>query len=214
MSTLPPGPPSLPHDLLEVAGAGALVCDVEPPAWVTEALREAPFVVVRRAERRGELLPVGVRGRERSARFAAWLPAARVASRTRPEDLVPRLGRPGRQLRAFVQLACLDEIDARLAPLGLVWGPVGSAGFELATGTPCLGDASDVDVVLRVPRALRLATARGLCAAFAAMPCRIDAQIETPAGAISLDEYARHEARVVLRTVRGPELVPHPWPRG
>ncbi|MCL2770469.1 MAG: hypothetical protein FWD42_10240, partial [Solirubrobacterales bacterium] len=66
------------HSLLRIDCAAALLGASPPPGWVTEALLRAPWVVVRRAPLQDGLLPVGVRGAVRAARFAAWLPPGRV----------------------------------------------------------------------------------------------------------------------------------------
>jgi phosphoribosyl-dephospho-CoA transferase len=79
---------ALPHDLVQPGWIAAVVADGVIPAWVRESLSRAPFVVVRRARSRADLLPVGVRGRARHERFAGWLPSHAVERRIRPEDLV------------------------------------------------------------------------------------------------------------------------------
>ena len=64
-----------------------LVYRVPPPSWSHEALSRAPWVVVRRAPFENELIPVGVRGKNRSERFAAFAHAAAVVQCVSPEDL-------------------------------------------------------------------------------------------------------------------------------
>lgn len=198
----------LPHDLLELASPGALEAGDGRPAWVDGSLARAPFVVVRRARPRGALVPVGVRGASRGERFAAWLPADRALRRLRPEDLAAarawRLGGPP-------QLAALSLVEALLEPRALRWGPVGSAGFELASGVACLAPSSDLDVVVRAPEPLSREDARRLHAALALLPVRVDVQLETPAGAVALAEYAAGGPRVVLRTPDGPRWARTPW---
>jgi phosphoribosyl-dephospho-CoA transferase len=198
----------LPHDLVELASPEALVLDAAAPGWVGPSLARAPFAVVRRAARRGALVPVGVRGSSRGERLAAWLPESRAVRRLRPEDLAARRGWRGRDAP---QLSALDAVEALLAAHGLAWGPAGSVGFELATGVACVGPESDVDLVVRAPTALPRVVAWRLQAALAALPVRIDAQLETPAGAVALAEYAAGAPRVVLRTLDGPRWVATPW---
>jgi len=94
--------------------------------------------------------------------------------------------------------------------LGLAWGPTGSVGFELATGTAVAGPASDLDVVIRAPELWSLARARELADDLARLPVRVDMQLDTPSGAVALAEYARG-GRVLLRTPDGPKLVNDPW---
>jgi phosphoribosyl-dephospho-CoA transferase len=198
----------LPHDLVEIASPDAIVCDVPPPAWVRASLARAPFVVVRRSAPTGALVAVGVRGTSRSERFGAGLPAASAVRRVRPEDLAEGRGwRTGRSR----QLTALDAVERLMAEHGLRWGPVGSVGFELATGVACVTEGSDLDDVARAPTPLAREDARRLHAALAALPVRVDVQLETPAGGVALAEYAGGGASVVLRTPAGPRRVASPW---
>lgn len=198
----------LPHDLLELAPPAAIVTGAALPAWALASLARAPFVVVRRAARRGGLVPVGVRGATRRERLAGWLPEARAVRRVRPEDLAARRGWLGRDAP---QLAALARVEGILAAHALCWGPVGGVGFELATGTGCLTAESDVDLVVRAEAPLGRELARSLHAALAALPVRVDVQLETPAGAVALAEYAAGGPRVVLRTLEGPRWAASPW---
>ncbi len=70
---------------------------------------------------------------------------------------------------------------------------------------------SDLDVIARVPSPLSRDRARRLHAGLAVLPLRVDVQLETPAGAVALAEYAGAGARVVLRTRAGPRWVANPW---
>ncbi|WP_255286708.1 MULTISPECIES: phosphoribosyl-dephospho-CoA transferase MdcG domain-containing protein [unclassified Bacillus (in: firmicutes)] len=42
-------------------------------------------------------------------------------------------------------------------------------------------------------------------------PVRVDVQVETPAGAFSLVEYARGSGQVLIKTMFGPKLSSNPW---
>lgn len=201
--------PELPHDLLDVATPTALAWFGPPPGWVRTSLARAPVVVVRRTHRRDGLLPVGVRGASRDERFAAWVAPPGVVRRIRPEDLaVARAWRGGRRVP---QLAALEVVARILEPRGFAWGPVGSAGFELATGIACVGPASDLDLVLRAPVELPRDEAGRLLASLGALDVSVDVQLETPRGAVSLAEYASGASRIALRTRSGPRLVADPW---
>ena len=160
------------------------------------------------------LIPVGVRGSTRAERFAAFLAPAAVAARVMPEDLATAQAwrqTPGRH-PAGALLRVLDTVDELFASQSLVWGPTGSVGFELATGAATAGPTSDLDVVVRAPEPWIPDRAPGLADDLARLPVRVDAQLETPAGAVALVEYARG-GRVLLRTQDGPKLVRDPWER-
>jgi phosphoribosyl-dephospho-CoA transferase len=195
-----------PHDLLRLRDAHALEA-VDPPSWVAASLAAAPWVVVRRAASRGGRIPVGVRGADRSERFAAWLPPAAVAEQARPEDLAPggRLERaPPRPHPAF---ATLEALAPALDRSGLPWGPVGAAGFELATGRPALTGASDLDIVLRAAPPIDEATLAAIAGRAAGAPLRVDVVVETPLGAVALGELLAGADEVMARTSEGPRLV-------
>ncbi len=203
--------PIRPHDLLRVRGAGDLMGD-EPPAWVRGALDLAPFVVVRRAASAPPLIPVGVRGAGRAQRAAAFIPRAAVVGRMAPEDLaVARAWRTTSRAMAFPHFALLEAVATTLEAAGLPWGPVGSLGFELASGHPCLTQTSDIDLLLRPPAPISRDLAASLCAVLSDFPIRIDAQMDVPGGAVALSEYASGAARIVLRSSDGPRLVTDPW---
>lgn len=201
----------LPHDLLVVSGAEVLTGD-EPPAWVREALTRAPLVVVRRARIENDLIPVGVRGSHRGERAAAFLPEGRVTKLIHPEYLVANQAwRTTPRAAELPHFTVLNMVASLMDPTGLTWGPVGGTGFELASGYPCLTQASDIDLVFRAPAPFPRDWADDLHAALSKLPIRIDVQVEVPAGAIALAEYASGARQIVLRSEKGPRLVVDPW---
>ncbi len=115
-----------------------------------------------------------------------------------------------RRARRVESLRVLDTLDELFSSLGLVWGPTGSVGFELATSVAAAGTASDLDVVVRAPEPWPLENAREIADHLNRLPTRVDAQLDTPAGAVTLAEYARG-GRVLLRTPDGPRLTWDPW---
>lgn len=138
----------IPHDLLRLSDPRDLVYRVLPPPWLHEALSLAPWVVVRRAPFKNELIPVGVRGKNRSERFAAFAHAAAVVQCVSPEDLAScQAWREARE--EIPALRALPKIHLALQALGLSWGPVGSVGFELATAFPAANCSSDLDTGCR-----------------------------------------------------------------
>ncbi|MEU1204618.1 malonate decarboxylase holo-ACP synthase [Nocardia sp. NPDC005825] len=203
-----------PHDLLRISRLDAL-CAADVP--LTDAQRgaamvgEHAWVVVRRAPIVGRWIPVGIRGESRSQRYRAQLAVGDVRSVIAPTALIHLQGASQRRvLPAFRALdtfrATVAEIDARLS-----WGPVGSVGFELATGAATVTPASDLDVLLTAPERLSSTVVAGLRAALAAAPARVDVQVVTPLGGFSFDEWARTGGPVALRTDAGPVLTDAPW---
>lgn len=207
-----------PHTLLRIAAAEVLRYDTPPPDWVSRALGLAPWVVVRRgAPREDGMIPVGARGAVRSERCAAWLRSCDVLGALDPPELAARRAwraqRRCAEVPALAALAGVEEI-MRVAGLGSCWGPTGSVGFELASGTATATPASDLDLMVRADQPLERAAAVALLAEFTSLPVRVDALLETPRGAVALAEYAAAAQRVVLRTASGSGWVADPWAPG
>jgi phosphoribosyl-dephospho-CoA transferase len=197
--------------MLRLAGSGGLRYEGVAPAWVSASLARAPWVVVRRARTQAGLIPVGVRGRARAERFAALLAPDAVAARVTPEDLAAaRSWRQMPRVRRVGYLHVLEAVDALFTSLGFAWGPTGSVGFELATGVAAAGAASDLDVIIRAQEPWLIESAREIEGHLNELPTHVDAQLETPGGAVALAEYARG-GRLLLRTPDGPRLVHDPW---
>jgi phosphoribosyl-dephospho-CoA transferase len=198
------------HDLLRLRGPEELVNYDQAPQWVSEALSRAPWVVVRRASFERELIPVGVRGRSRSERFAGFADPSSIEESVRPEELISsQAWKRAVRFEEVPAMGLLPLINEDLRMLDLCWGPVGSIGFELASGLPVANRESDLDLIVRmndivIPRATTeklLAIARGF---------QVDLLVETPVGGVSLLEYATVRQNLMLRTVKGPSLIPHP----
>jgi phosphoribosyl-dephospho-CoA transferase len=210
---LPEAVPAV-HSLLRVTDLHALLWDVRRPAWTSAALQLAPWTVVRRAPPRLELWPVGVRGRQRAQRSAAWLPRCAMQECITPQMLAAqRVWRQRPRIPATPAIAVLDEVAAVLAAHGYAgrWGPGGSVGFELASGVPSTTAGSDLDLVLSVDEPMARNAAIRLHADLVKLPVRIDLLLETPQGAAALAEYASGEGATLLRSAHGPRLVADPW---
>jgi len=190
-----------PHDLLRIASVEHL-CRMGP-AWVTPALRDAPWVVVRRAWCAPGYLPVGIRGPSRSHRHATLIESSSVAEVLSPADLIDRVDR----LPDLPVTDTLRRAAAVLAPTGLRWGPGGSVGFSLATGVFATTPTSDLDLVLTADDVPPLAMLADLRDAFRELPARVDCQLDLPIGGIALDDLFGPTDTVLVRTNDGPSLM-------
>jgi phosphoribosyl-dephospho-CoA transferase len=204
-----------PHDLLWVTDWHALHASAPLPAWVNaEWMVRAP-VVVRREEVEGTaLIPVGLRGRQRSERLSAYLESGAVLRRLSPEMLARQA--------AWRRMSCLECLPAtaaleRIAPLldssGLSWGPTGSMGFALASGLPALREQSDLDILVRCDAPFTRDQTQMLAGMFDGHTCRIDMQIDSGHGGFAFAEWTRNHGRVLLKTGLGPFLTSDPWNR-
>jgi phosphoribosyl-dephospho-CoA transferase len=182
------------------------------PLWVERSLEEAPFVVVRRAKSCDKIIPVGVRGSLRKQRFAAYLAPESIRGRITPEQLSATRGwRANARTEEIAGLKALAGIEEKLANFPLAYGPTGSVGFELASGLPTATSASDLDLLIRAPERLPIQLAQELITILSGTPCRVDAQLETPCGAVALTEYASGQRPLLLRQDGGLVLVDDPW---
>jgi phosphoribosyl-dephospho-CoA transferase len=185
------------------------------PAWLRETFERAPYAVVRRALAAEGFVAIGVRGRERSQRYGTWAWSAEVVTAASPEALAQSRPLAGRG--ALPAFAALDALQSGAAgPLSaFVWGPAGSAGFELATQIPTVTASSDLDLLIRTPERLAQDFAIELLDHLQALAqcvgIRVDAQLETPAGGVALAEWAAGKSRVMARHARGPQLIADPW---
>lgn len=123
----------------------------------------------------------------------------------------PSVSEHNKCLSALPALAALQQLRNTLNRLGLAWGVSGSAGFELATGIPTLTASSDLDLILRTPLPIPRSQARALLAQLHNAPCRIDLQLQTPAGGVALNDLARSDGPVLLKAADGARLVNDPW---
>jgi phosphoribosyl-dephospho-CoA transferase len=198
------------HDLLRLR---ALPPAADQPTWLSDAFAEAPFAVVRRAVAPPGFVAAGFRGSTRSHRYGALVPCDAILSAASPETLLLRRASAERAtLKAF---AALQQIVERRCMDSLVWGPTGSVGFELATATATVTEASDLDLLIRTPLRLTHSYARSVRERLTSVEhdfaLRIDAQLETPAGGVALSEWAEGKPRVMARCVDGPRLIEDPW---
>lgn len=196
-----------PHDLLFLREPAAFVtagAAPERPRWLMPA---APVVVRREATAAG-VVPVGARGLARNERCKGYADAAAVARRVTPEML-----RPAALTAGLPCLEALRVLGPQLDALGVAWGPTGGVGFHLASALPVLREASDLDLLVRLPRRPPAALVDALCALQAGLACRIDIQLDTGTGGCALLEYARG-GRVLLKTAHGPRFTDDPWQVG
>ncbi|MBN8203114.1 malonate decarboxylase holo-ACP synthase [Bacillus sp. NTK034] len=196
-----------PHDLLKI-DAKHLISHSPIPDWAIQALNVAPYVVVRRAHAPKEQIAVGIRGRARNERFGAFIPDDALIYQIKPQDLIESTLWDKKPSPVFVSLTIASEI---LAKHKLVWGPGGSAGFELATGNVTVTAESDLDIILHAPDPIPIHTAAEIMNAMKSCPSRVDIQAETPAGSFSLLEYANGSATMLVKTKFGPILCENPW---
>ncbi|MBD8005163.1 malonate decarboxylase holo-ACP synthase [Bacillus norwichensis] len=193
-----------PHDLLEIHSINNLIDYNILPEWAEASIALTPFVVVRRARPGPGFAAVGIRGFQRSQRFAAILPIDCIKRKVTPEDLVKEQKWKKQDKDIFRNLEAIAQI---MNHYSLEWGIAGSVGFELATGKETTTPSSDIDLVIRYNDQFTSKLAKKIKKELEKIKVRVDIQVETRYGAFSFFEYASCEDRpILLRTIDGPML--------
>ena len=203
-----------PHYLLKVDTAaisfGNSSFHVSVPASVRRELEETNFVVVRRGVITESWVPIGIRGPQRSQRWAAWYPRYAIQEIVKPMDLLTQIGTMNDRDVSPARRALRSLMNAWQS-LTYPWGPGGSLGFEVATGKQTTTMQSDLDVVIYADDPLSRREAQRLLASANDLEVHVDIRIETPMCGFSLTEYATSPTKtILLRTNAGP-LLGDPW---
>jgi phosphoribosyl-dephospho-CoA transferase len=199
------------HDLVEIA-EGSELFSIRTPGWATGAIGRSRTVVVTRGQAPQGFLCVGIRGRTRRERHPALLREQDVKSWRTPESLAaeekwrgyPRITR----LPALQSLALVAEYAEQEH---LDWGPVGSVGYELATGVHTVCAKSDLDVVMRCNVRLDFRRLKELQELASNAPARVDVILEGPLGGVALWEFMRSPERCLVKTSLGPRMDAFSW---
>ena len=198
------------HDLLWISQDAELL-SADEPGWVGDVLHQARVVVVRRAEAPPGFVSVGIRGHKREQRHAALLRLSDVQARRTPESLAAE--QKWHHHSVVIPVALLESLTlvAECAERkDLAWGPIGSVGFQLATGIPAASARSDLDVLIRCPTLPDRARLYEFCEAIGMGPAPMDVILEGPRGGVVLEEYLR-KADALVKTSRGPRIGVLAW---
>jgi phosphoribosyl-dephospho-CoA transferase len=198
------------HDLLALKPGSSVQVEATNPEWVRAALMQSRSVVARREAAPPGMFAVGVRGPSREQRWAGFVTNEDVHQVIGPGVL--RYQNANIARRSLPAIQALRYAEERLRSLMLEWGPVGSVGYELATGLSVTSLESDLDLVIYAPYPVLRDEVRCLWNVLDVAPARVDVRLETPAGGFWLEEYVRDgQDRVLLRTPTGPILTDDPW---
>ncbi len=199
-----------PHDLLRLK-ENAQIASENLPEWALRSLRRAPFVVVRRQPCRDNLIPIGIRGDARAQRHPAFVRGDDIERVITTESLAVSRAWCNSRRREHPAFSALDRVSVAASAIDLSWGPGGSAGFELATGTPALTTTSDLDIVVYPEKKHGRKELASFRDAIGENGIRVDVLIETTLGAVALDEWIASPQRVLIKTLDGPRLGEFSW---
>lgn len=129
-----------------------------------------------------------------------------------PETLTQKkFWRENKHIKGTKMFQVLEEVDKILGSYNIAWGPTGSVGFELASGVETITNTSDLDIIARAPEILSIDIAKNIIKELSKLTIKTDVQLEVPNGSIALEEYARDNKSIMLRTINGPKFVKDPW---
>ena len=123
------------HDFLALKPGTSVEVDATNSEWVRAALIQSRFVVARRAFAPPGMIAVGVRGPSRGQRWAGFVTYEDVHQVIGPGELRSQNANIAR--RYFPAIQALRYAEARLRPLTLEWGPVGSVGLRVSYQAGC-----------------------------------------------------------------------------
>ena len=193
------------HDLVWTSGASHLYSLLHPD-WAREALMRSPVVVVRRAQAPPDFVAVGVRGLYREQRHAFVLCRSDVHACRTPESLAAERGwaNAATQLSTPLRdaLAVVDEYSLKE---GLVWGPIGSVGYQLTTKVSVTSLTTDLDVMIRCNLRPDRYHMRMFDEHLHKAPVRVDVVLEGPCGGVAMREYLSG-MEVLIKHSRGARI--------
>jgi phosphoribosyl-dephospho-CoA transferase len=181
---------------------------LDAPAWVAEVFAQSRVVVVRRAAAPQGWLSVGIRGPARHQRHSCFLRQDGVESLHSPEILASSklwktFSHSSRGLSVWKALRLVSDYFTRR---NLIWGPIGSVGYGLATGIDVLTEMSDLDIIVRFSAAPNLEILKELRQALRFDDLRVDVTLESSMGGVDLNEYLSHPDSSLIKTSGGPRV--------
>jgi phosphoribosyl-dephospho-CoA transferase len=201
------------HDLIYGIKKEEIVLDQNEnyPSWFSKL--EAPyFAVIRRDKKRGGFIPIGIRGKRKDERLAAFVLYQSFYQIISPTFITQNaLWQKYPFLQEYPSFKELDSIAHFFTALKVSWGITGSLGYELITKIPCITKQSDLDIIvtLKKPDHELLLSMKNYIQNYPF----IDLQIQTPIGAFSLKEWKEDRCPILLKTDEGAFLTNKLWSR-
>ncbi len=191
------------HDIVKFQGVESLEKSAPIPEWLGETASSKNFGVVRRMAISNQIVPIGLRGTTRDQRVGSFIKKDNILDVIKPTELVERIDLYKEQS----YYSSLKKIRDEFNGMGLLWGPTGSVGFELATSIIVTSEKSDIDLSLFLNH-VDYDLLKEVDGVLDCLDRRIDVQIELPEiGAILLKDYLNNASSgFIVRTQYGPQL--------
>lgn len=202
------------HDLLFFEQNTKLIVPMALPDWTKEILKRCPIGIIRRDMFKDNLVPIGIRGLNKSQRLAAYLPKDKIVQRLTPKKILQDYLQGKMQpLDASLPLwQSLEKNIPLLTSLAMEVGIGGSAQFELATKIQMVKKTSDLDLIVSVTDPLTQTEAKALLNDLNRFGVHVDLQMVSAQNGFSLEEYAFQQTnKIMLKTPKGPILTAQPW---
>lgn len=168
-------------------------------------------VVVRRAKH-DELIPVGIRGEQKTQRLACWVKQQDIIKGISAIEVAKQQQWLSQyEQHPLQQFKALKKIDNIFSKLDFDWGLCGSLGFELATKLQVANNHSDIDLIVYIADKQHLSKLTFLWEMLQKVPFKTDVQIESPLGAVALYEWMHKPKSLLVKTENGPILCQDPW---
>jgi len=188
------------HTIIQFSTLDQLIFHDERPDWLQTELPAQQFAVVRRMEVT-DIVPIGIRGSNRSQRCAAFINRTAIVNTIPCTDLVAKIA----VFQNYWYYPYLQKLQESLSEHE--WGITGSIGFEIATGMNVTTEQSDIDISIYVDE-MNWGILANIYEKIQRIYPRIDVQIEVAqVGCVLLNDFIRNYAQgFLVRTTKGPLL--------
>lgn len=190
-----------------------LILEKNPlPEWAKDSLSKAKIVVVRRGNLKNNLIPIGIRGKQKNQSWGCFLPKDKILKHYHPDYFIAH--QSWRNLPHDRQAMLAFQALVKIVPLltKLRWGVSGSLVYEMATGIEMVHQTSDIDIIAWKVKPMSIKQAQLLLKQLNQFNVHADMQVVNRDRGFALEEYAMNrDAQILIKTNAGPQLSADPW---
>lgn len=173
------------------------------------SLSQKVFGVVRRSiVDSPDLVPIGLRGKNRNQRYSQEVSIEAIEKVIHPWELVNTKSFREKEISEYSVYQ--EYLKAKGILADSKWGIGGSLGFELASEIAAVKETSDFDLLIFTNSESELPI--NIIKKNSSFFEKLDTQIVSQRGGFSLKEYLHNpEKKILLKTNRGPKLTKEIW---